>query len=248
MPGYKLQETTTSRAQRFSVVGTYAQPNRDRFVRHVALLRDDCELYFGSLATVRHTLPPIVAGEHSSQVLPQAYGQCAVHVVAYLEDLTADEAAGIETTLADIDVQTQLIGPAPALSHYVVDPPVLWVIDNVTGTKRFRKFSCVGFVLECYQEGAGICLLNLDGQFPPVDIETLAAVYGNPVRNEKLRQRFGLTGPGEEWRIVVPGYVMHSLARTSSEVRQLPYAARSADEANFPADTAENVAPGSGAS
>jgi hypothetical protein len=120
-------------------------------------------------------------------------------------------------------------------SDYIIHPPVLWVIDEKTGIRRFRKFSCVGFVLECYQDVAEIRLLDLGpGKLPLVDLETLVTIYGDIIRNAKLRERFGLTGPQQEWSIALPGYVMHSLTRPSSDVRQVPYEAGSVEEADFP--------------
>jgi len=235
MPGYKLQPTTALKAPRFAVVGMYAHPSRDNSVQHLALLQEDCDLLFGKATAVWHTQPPTIAGVHSSAGTSPDQQQCAVHVVSYLEDLTADEAASIETTRAEIDTQTQPVPPSMAFSHYIIHPPVFWVIDEKTNVRRFRKFSCVGFVLECYQDVAEIRLLDLDPEkLPPVDLETLASIYGDLIRNAKLRERFGLTGPQQEWPIALPGYVMHSLTRPSSDVRKVPYKARGVEEADFP--------------
>ena len=153
MPSQQLPRNQLSPVPRFSVIATYAHPGAGKFVGHVAVLRETANLSFGSQAPVWHTRPPTLAGGHSSGPnYPQKYHQCAAHMAAYLDDLTPDDVDGIETTLAEIDAQTQ--PTSFPLTHYVVHPPMVWVVDEKTKTRRFRKFSCVGFVLECYQQGA----------------------------------------------------------------------------------------------
>jgi hypothetical protein len=46
---------------RFAVVGTYDEDN-STFVRHVALLRDESNVSYGSEAPVFHMGPPLVVG------------------------------------------------------------------------------------------------------------------------------------------------------------------------------------------
>lgn len=234
MPGHRLQRNHQSSLEWFSVVGEYARPGQDDFVQHVALLRDDCELKFGSEVDVWHTVPPIVAGEQTSHAASNEHQRCTVHAVSYLEDLTADEVAGMETTLAEIDHQTQPARESlgwPA--QYVVHPPVQWVTDRTTGTKRFRKFSCVGFVQECYDAGAGISLLDLAEGMPSVNLATLVAAYGDQIRNVRLRERLGIHG-SEPWAIALAGYLMHALSKPAKQVRGASYVPSSVDEARFP--------------
>ncbi len=159
---------------------------------------------------------------------------CLAHAVGHLEDMSADEAAGIETVLAEIDTQTpQWHGPRNFLLHYVVHPPVKWIVDPVTGTKRYRKFSCVGFVLECYEKGAGIQLLDVDHEnFPYVDEAVLTDAYGISVNRENMRERLGIED-APPWQIALPGYVLHALARPAPEVRARPYLPTGLEEAHF---------------
>ena len=236
MPGHRLQRNEQSSLERFSVVGKYARPDQDDFVQHVALLRDDCELEFSSEVDVWHTAPPIVAGGRTSQAASNEQQRCAVHAVSYLEDLSAEEVAGIETTLAEIDHQTQPVRPPLGLlAQYVVHPPVQWVMDRTTGTKRFRRFSCVGFVQECYDAGAGIPLLDLAADMPPVDLATLVATYGDQIGNVRLRKYLGIHG-SEPWPIALAGYLMHALSKPAEQVRGSPHVPSSVDEARFPLD------------
>lgn len=230
MPGGRLEaEATTLR--RFSVVAEYAEPDDRCFVRHVALLRDDCRLQCGSDVEVWHVCPPVVAGERTGRAAPRDLQQCCAHAVGFLDDLTLDELAGIAITLAEIDDQTQPLDSP--LKQYVVHPPVEWVTDCVTGTKRFRRFSCVGFVHECYDAGAGIRLLNLSEDMPQVDLTTLGAAYGEPVHRERIREQLGIVGK-PPWSLVLPGYLMHSLSRSSTEIRKVPHVPSSVGEAAFP--------------
>lgn len=232
MPGFRL-EAAAKPVPRFSVVGSYARPMQDQFVGHVALLQDGDDLAFEGVAEVWHCGPPIVAGQQTAAQLNE---QCDAHAVSFLDDLSANDIAGIETTLAEIDAQTQPAStPTDAFRQYVVHPPVFPVMDEKTGRVRCRKFSCVGFVLECYLEGADVRLLDNEfSKFPAVDLETLASAYGDTVRNKKRRERYGIVGDGPSWQIMLAGYVMHSLNRPSDVVRVSPHVPTDISEAEFP--------------
>ena len=244
MGGRRLEEAPTA-APMFAVVGKYARPAIDQFVGHVALLRGDEPLCFGAETTVWHCAPPIIAGESTNTGAKQELSHCQVHAVAFLDDLSADDVAGIQTALAEIDAQTQPVATTNAgfFRQYVVHPPVQWIMDATTGRKRFRKFSCVGFVCECYEQGAGVRLLDFDGShFPAVNLETLVGVYGDALENERIRQRFGVVGP-EPWPIALAGYVMHSMVRPSEVIRETPHAPTSVSEGSFPTSPHGGASP-----
>lgn len=234
MPSHVLQATAQT-VPKFAIVGTYTRSEESRFVCHVAILRDDSDLAFEDQAEVWHCAPPIIAGPRTSAGVNRNTTRCAVHAVGFVDDLTPDEVAGIETALAEIDAQTPLgTAGTAALLDYHVNPPTLWVRDEQTGTKRYRKFSCVGFVCESYSEGAGILLLDLDAaSFPRVDLETLENAYGDPISDARLRRRFGINGPGP-WQIALAGYVLHALNRPAADVRSSPHIPNSVAEAQFP--------------
>ena len=235
MGGRRLEETPTM-APMFAVVGEYARPAIDQFVGHVALLRVEQPLDFGTETVVWHCSPPIIAGETTSASTRREFDRCQVHAISFLDDLSVDDVAGMQTVLAEIDVQTQPVATKSAglWRQYVVHPPVQWVTDATTGRKRFRKFSCVGFVCECYEQGAGIRLLDLEGgRFPAVDLKTLVDVYGDRLENERIRERFGVVGP-EPWPIALAGYAMHSLSRAPHIVRHSPHVPQTVNEAAFP--------------
>ena len=120
MPGYQLPKKGSSSEKKFSVVGKYARPDKDNFVRHVAILQEDCEVSFGSQTRVWHMKPPLVAGEKTGQASPPDFQDCIVHAVSYLENLNENDVAGIETALADMDGLTQR-------AQYCVHPAKEWI-------------------------------------------------------------------------------------------------------------------------
>ena len=243
MPGKRLEPNSVVAFPRFAIIGAYA-PGNGSFVRHVGILRDRCDVQFGDEVGVWHAAPPIVAGERTSDMSPDAFDLCTVHVGAYLEDFSADDAQGIETSLADIDAQTPLLPASCAesvpranlqgyRSHYTAHPPVEWVRDAKTGRRRYRKFSCSGFVVECYK-GAGIVLVEFENdRLPEVDLPTLRQGYGELIDNPERRSMIGLDGDGP-WRMLLAGYVVHAVARKSSVVREKPYCPSNTDAATFP--------------
>ena len=95
------------------------------------------------------------------------------------------------------------------------------------------RFSCVGFVYECYKQ-AGIQLLDVTNQ-PVVDLDRIRNCY--PVFSRllditKSRNLMGLTGDGP-WPVMLCGYLFHSLARGDDEIRSTPYCPQASD-AHFP--------------
>lgn len=66
-------------------------------------------------------------------------------------------------------------------------------------------------------------------ELPEVSRETLEAAYSEVFRSPDLLNRFGLQGDGP-WRVVLAGYVLHALDRSSDEIRTEPYLAQSGDE------------------
>ena len=159
------------------------------------------------------------------------------HILGFVTNLSDDERNGIETQIADIATRT----PARAamwdtIEYYVMVPPIREVTDIRTGTRRFTQFSCVGFVLDCYQRGANIKLLDWSSpKYPTADLSALVAQYDHPrfILDPSVRARIGLTGTGP-WPVALPGHLFHSLSRSDRRIRRRPYLPRSADESHFP--------------
>ncbi len=243
MPGRQLEPGNIAELPKFAIVGSYA-PGDGSFVQHVAILRERCDVEFGDEVAVWHTAPPIVAGDRTSDMSPDDFDVSAVHATAYLDDLSVGEVQGIETALADIDAQTQPLSTACTESrnhawaegyrlHYMAHPPVQWVRDAKTGRRRYRKFSCSGFVVECYK-GADIVLIEPDdNRLPEVDLQLLSHGYGAAILAPQRRSTIGLDGNGP-WRMLLAGYVVHAATRDSREVREQPYCPSDTSAATFP--------------
>jgi hypothetical protein len=131
--------------------------------------------------------------------------------------LTADERDGIIDWLAEVDKEDR---PGSIWRTYTVDPPECWSEDE-RGGRLYRRFSCGGFVLACYRDGAGITLIDATSptDWPAVSLEEIARAYGSQVRDmETLRRRLGIPGEGL-WPILLAGYLIHAFNRSDDEIR-----------------------------
>jgi hypothetical protein len=221
----------------FSIVGTFAGDGK--FVFHVAILDTNSKFIRGERVRVCHMCPPLHLGEAAPNV---AHPRAVADLIGVIEDLTEGEKAGMLTWLADISTRVQPVKFDPSnwkdvyLNQYILCPPMRGEqIDQVTSIPRFYRFSCVGFVLECYRVGANINLLAWDSpDFPKIDISELIPIYTDrALLHPRNRRKIGLTGQGP-WPIALPGYVFHSLARSNQEVRSKAYLPSSKDEVKYP--------------
>ena len=234
MPAHKLSATQTAPA--YSIVGVYSERPEAEFVRHVAILAEDTQLEFGRPAAVFHMGPPLVAGERSRKT-PGAKPECPAHLAGSVP-LDLDDNEGIKDWLAEVDKQRM---PENPFKRYVVKPHADWYRAPETGRRLYRRFSCAGFVLECYRY-IGVVLVNTAEQdLPDVSFAMLVRAYPVLDREEALQKLTGLTRddlgvPGEgPWRIVLAGYVFHALDRvTEEEPRPAAYSPDSVADAHFP--------------
>ncbi len=228
---------TPHRCGRYSVVGQYSDTGPTEFVMHIALLKDDTVLTASKRVEVFHTVPPVVSGPRSAaEVLPEERA-CRADIVGDVW-LDAEEREAIDDWLAEVEKEHR--SGMGRFQQYVVVPHVHWVRAPETGRPVRRRFSCVGFVIEAYQ-AADIVLIDTDGELPGIDEELLRVAYPDLAqmqdRSEKAQNRFrahlGLVGQGP-WRVLLPGYVLHSLRRVTTESpRMPPYLPASAAEACF---------------
>jgi hypothetical protein len=235
VPVIQLQTDRTERVPKFAIVGNYVEQTASSFVKHVALLRSEEELHYAASGVrVWHMGPPLVAGE-IARTLVESDSTCVVHLIGVV-DLDSYEVEGIETWLAEVDKEKRPYGWGVAVHQYIVNPPVKWH-EGETGIRLYRRFSCVGFVLECYRS-VGIILIDESSHenVPEVALETVVSAYGPTLQSDKLRLKMGLEGAGP-WRIVLGGYLFHSLARTTDDIRRSPHIPISADEKDFPVAT-----------
>ena len=215
MPAFDLVGRTTT-LSRFDVVGEHSATSPG-FVRHVALFSSsDRELRRGDLTRVVHMGPPLdVDGELHADV-------------AGAIPLTNAQVARIATWIKTVDDEYRFHG-AGKRQQYTIDPPWVDVKDGHTGVRRYRRYSCAGFVLDAHGR-VGVPLLVIDREsLPAVTKETIETAYPAASEHPGALAKSGLRGDGP-WRIVLAGYVLNALNRTGDEIRAEPYVAKSGDE------------------
>ena len=231
MPILYLRIDTAKTCGKYSIVGHYATRP---FVKHAALLKEDTALLFGAEnILVWHIGPPLVAGTKTSSSAVDKNRKTIIHLVGFV-DLDADDIEGIETWLTDVDKEDRPLGVklTELFAQYRVSPPIHWVLAE-NGTPLYRQFSCVGFVMDCYRS---IAINLIDDSrpenLPEVTLDMVVAAYGSGARREEYRDKFGIPGPGP-WRIVLAGYLFHSLNRAPDVIRQTPYVPSGIENKDF---------------
>lgn len=218
----------------------YTDSDPEDFVRHVAILREDIDLQEPTEVGVYHMGPPLVAGEKSAAER-FAKPTCRADIASDVA-LDTEEREAIDDWLAQVEKQNR-DGVKP-FQQYVVHPHFKWVRSPETGRRIRCRFSCAGFVIECYR-AADILLLDTDAELPEVDERTLRAAYPDLARLEnreppikdrfgfKNREDLGIAGNGP-WRVILAGYLFHSLKRaTADNKRPEAYVPKSATEGCF---------------
>ena len=110
--------------------------------------------------------------------------------------------------------------PENPYRRYIVKPHADWYRAPETGHRLYRRFSCAGFVLECYRHINVDLVCTDDSDLPDVDLATLVNAYPELEREEVLarlgstRNDLGIPGGGP-WRIVLAGYVFHALDKVA---------------------------------
>ncbi|MCH8150102.1 MAG: hypothetical protein IH987_19335 [Planctomycetes bacterium] len=204
----------------FSVVGSFAD-NPEAFVSHAAMLKDFVELPAQAAVAVWHMGPPLVAGERLSSEASERAREIQAEIVGDIA-LSIPERNKMKNWIAKVDKQRR---PRPPFQQYVIQPPMKWERSE-KGRKLYQRFSCAGFVIECFV-AAGINLID-SASLPAVDEQLLSAAYPVLVRIEQTtpeaQAKFGFKGRGDlglvdegPWPIVLAGYLFHSLQRASSE-------------------------------
>ena len=201
---------------RYDVVGQRAE-GQASFVLHVGLLDEDSRsAKSGDEVSAVHMRPPLKQGE-----------AIKVHVAGHVP-LTNDEIKEISSWIEEIADEYHKKG-INNWDQYVIHPPWKDEYDSNTNVRRYRRYSCAGFVLDGHHQ-VNIELLNIDeGVLPDVDKQTIISAYPNVGRNSERLRRFGLEGDGP-WRVVLAGYVLHALNRPTIQIRREPYQAQHGDE------------------
>jgi hypothetical protein len=211
----------------FSIVGQYQRGST--FVRHVALAREAGAVKKSQRVSVWQMGPPLVVGPQSQQANHNADTLDDLDLVGFIE-LSTDDIDGMHTWLADIDTERR---PASKWHHYAACPHFFWKLDEA-GMPLYRRFSCAGLVVECY---FSVDILLVSGNsLPQAEVDVLAPVYGEFVKDQRVREKLniGLDGNGP-WPVLLPGYLFHSLARAESDIRGESHSPQSTAEASYPA-------------
>ncbi len=218
MPALDLQQGPHS-LSRYDVVGMHAD-RQLRFVRHVGLHdADNRSVEVDDDVSAVHMGPPL---EHGKAI--------KAHVAGHVP-LTNDEIKQISAWIEEIADEYHASG-ANAIRQYVIDPPWKDEVDPNTGVRRYRRYSCAGFVLDGHLQ-VHIELLKIgEDALPEVDRDTVTSAYPVAREHPQLLPQYGLRGNGP-WKIVLAGYVLHALDRPTEQIRQEPYQVQSGDE-QFP--------------
>ena len=215
MPAFHLAEQAATLSQ-FDVVGTHSETHPS-FVQHVALLNsEECEVSCDDTVRVVHMGWPL---ETERQLSAEVAGRIP---------LTNAQIKSIKTWIAKVKDEYKFES-ARKLQQYVIDPPWKDVRDENTGVRRYRRYSCAGFVLDAHLR-VDVSLLIIDKEaLPEVTRQTLEAAYPDVFQNPDRLNRFGIQDNGP-WRVVLAGYVLHALDRSSDEIQAEPYLAQRGDE------------------
>lgn len=213
--------------QPLTIVGVRSTATDCSTITHVAILRDTWKPGVEKTARVYQGDLPFE-------------DECAPDLVAML-DLTFEETARIKTRI-EIAFRNWPTSRKPLpheiFNYYVIRPPVKRVYDTVSNRLRHIRFSCVGFVIYCYElKGKLPPLVDLDeSSLPNVTLDELCTMYPKyerMLRRPNVRSLLGIE-TGDSWPIALPGYVINSLERADREVRSRPFKAASLSDATYP--------------
>ena len=198
---------------RYDVVGQWSKII-EHFVVHVALL-DEEKLFLeqGDKVNIIHMAPPLKREDEKTVDI----GGCI--------PLTNEEKKQIEIWIEKVADEL----PNSRRDQYVIHPPWKDEEDPVTHIRRYRRYSCAGFVLDSHRQ-ININLLDIrEESLPLVDRQTIISAYPAAREYPDILIDWGLKGNGP-WKVVLAGYILHSLKRPSDEIRSAPYQAKKGDE------------------
>ena len=202
---------------RHNVVGERTAGQTPSFVTHVGLLdADSLSVKANDDVSAVHMRPPLEQG-----------GTIEAHVEGHVP-LTNDEIKEISAWIGEVADEYHTSG-VNTIRQYVIDPPWKDEIDLNTGVRRYRRYSCAGFVLDAHCK-IDIELLKIDTEaLPEVDQQKIASAYPEVSISPRRLARYGLKGNGP-YRIVLAGYVLHALNRPTDQIRREPYQVQTGDE------------------
>lgn len=218
MPAQAL--TGEFHAKALAVVATFRNGTS---VRHVGLLIDSANLSPGCNASIYDMGPPLHVESPG--------GTAIAHAVGWVDGMTTSQYLGMEDWLQDKKTwlaKQPMLGSSPweYYRDYTVHPAAVLLEDEHTKI-QIHRFSCAGFVERCYAEGAQLVLVDHDA-LPCISFEELRGIWPeiaafkdkrwaarlklSPEEAQERAVQCGLEGDGP-WPILLPGHLLHSLAR-----------------------------------
>jgi hypothetical protein len=189
-----------------------------RFVRHVGLFDEDRRsVTMGDDVRVLHMGPPIERNTikaHTGGCVP-LYNKQIKKIRTWYEKVKDESSVS-------------------TLRQYVIRPAWKDETDPNTGVRRYRRYSCAGFVLDGHRQ-VDIELLDIDDdKLPAVNKQTIISAYPEAERHPDLLLYWGLEDwelkDDKSWKVVLAGYVLHALNRPTDQIRQEAYQAKEGDE------------------
>jgi hypothetical protein len=141
--------------------------------------------------------------------------------------------------LAEVDKEPP---PDNPFRRFIVNPHWKWHEAPETRRRLYRRFSCAGFVLECYRSIDVYLVDTEEGGLPDVHFDIVVKAYPEAGDREKLArltggvtpEDLGIPGDGP-WPVLLPGYIFHALQRITEENPRPPaYTPSSVADACFP--------------
>jgi hypothetical protein len=209
--------TSDGKVRAYDAVGVDSDSSK-WFIRHVGMSLEEVVFAKGRPLQLRMVDmgPPLGTPESA----------CPKNVdVVGVANLSSDDASIINTFICE-QIEEYKSLKSRRKDQYVVCPHFVKGDSGVSA----RRYSCAGFVFECYLD-LGIILVDLDA-LPLVDDSTLETAY--PVlplilKDPVWRIHVGLIDDGP-WPVLLPGYLFHSLSRGSDQIRQTAYQPQPGDE------------------
>lgn len=142
MPAIDLTDGP-KRLSRYDVLGVRAG-GHSRFVTHVGLHdAENRSIGAGDAISAVHMRPPLRQGD----TIP-------AHVAGHVP-LTNDEIREIACWIEEIADEYDASAARARSCQFVIDPPWKDEPDPNTGVRRYRRYSCAGFVLDAHRQVGG---------------------------------------------------------------------------------------------
>lgn len=196
------------RVKRYSIIGEQSAGG----VCHVGLLAIENDVSAGDEVTVHHMTTQALRLEPA----PSSPGETrmSAHVIGWVGEngLTRAQTDDVETWLERLQTLRREV------VKYAVHPPYQ-VEKDAESRVVSRRYSCAGFVVHCYFEGAQVALVEGvsgevfdDSRLPRIGVEDIVRIWPMPgLSVPRLLGRVGLTGE-PPWPVLLPGYLLDACA------------------------------------